>query len=68
MLTSRERIRNLLARKPIDCIPNGLGGAETAGLHLLAYDRLRKVLGVHNIPGDTPEAHLRAILGISRLP
>jgi uroporphyrinogen decarboxylase len=46
MLTSRERIRNLLAGKPVDRIPNGLGGAETAGLHLLAYERLKKVLGV----------------------
>lgn len=46
MLTSRERIRRLIDRQPVDRIPNGLGGAETAGLHLLAYDRLKKILGV----------------------
>ena len=46
MLTSRERVRRVLAREPIDRIPNGLGGAETAGLHLLAYERLKASLGV----------------------
>ena len=46
MLTSRERVRRVLAREPVDRIPNGLGGAETAGLHLLAYERLKALLGV----------------------
>ena len=46
MLTSRARVRRCLAREPVDRIPNGLGGAETAGLHLLTYDRLKKTLGV----------------------
>ena len=46
MLTSRERVRTLLAGKPADRIPNGLCGTETATLHLLAYDRLKKLLGV----------------------
>ena len=32
--------------KPVDRIPNGLGGCETAGLHNLAYHKLKKVLGV----------------------
>ena len=50
MQPSRERIRNLLAGKPTDRIPNGLGGAETTGLHLLAYERLKVHL---NIPGLT---------------
>jgi uroporphyrinogen decarboxylase len=48
LLTPRERVRRLLARQPVDRIPNGLGGAETAGLHLLAYDRLKKILGVRD--------------------
>jgi uroporphyrinogen decarboxylase len=30
----------------VDRIPNGLGGCETAGLHNVAYDQLKKVLGV----------------------
>jgi uroporphyrinogen decarboxylase len=37
-----------LAGRPVDRIPNGLGGCETAGLHVLAYDRLKGVLGVHD--------------------
>ena len=51
MLTSRERIRHLLAGEPLDRIPNGLGGCETAGLHLLAHDHLQALLGV---PKTTP--------------
>ena len=47
-MTSRERIQRLLARKAVDRIPNGLGGCETAGLHLLAYEKLKKILRVRN--------------------
>ena len=46
MLTSRERIRRLLAGETVDRMPNGLGGCETAGLHLLVHDRLQALLGV----------------------
>lgn len=45
-MTSRERVQALLQGKPIDRVPNGLGGCETAGMHILAYDTLKKVLGV----------------------
>ena len=45
-MTSRERMKKFLAREPVDRIPNGLGGCETAGLHSVAYDKLKKVLGV----------------------
>lgn len=45
-MTPRERMRAFLAGKRVDRIPNGLGGCETAGLHNLAYDRLKRVLGV----------------------
>lgn len=45
-MTSRERIRAFLDGKSIDRIPNGLGGCETAGLHNVAYERLKKILGV----------------------
>lgn len=44
-MTSRERINNLLNRRPVDRIPSGLGGCETAGFHLLAYDKLKKLVG-----------------------
>lgn len=46
MMTSRERVTRFLNREPIDRIPNGLGGCETAGLHNLAYKKLKNVLGV----------------------
>ncbi len=45
-MKSRERIRRLLDRQPVDRVPNGLGGCETAGLHNLAYERLKCILGV----------------------
>lgn len=45
-MTSRERIKNLINRKPVDRIPNGLGGCETAGLHVLSYNKLKKILGI----------------------
>lgn len=49
-LTSRERVRAVLARQPTDRIPNGLGGTETTGLHLLAYQNLKRILGVDHLP------------------
>lgn len=45
-MTSRERVRRFLAGEPVDWIPNGLGGCETAGLHNVAYHKLKKILGV----------------------
>jgi uroporphyrinogen decarboxylase len=39
MITSRQRVRRTLERQPTDRIPNGLGGCETAGMHMLAYDK-----------------------------
>ncbi len=45
-MTSRERVKRFLAGEAVDRIPNGLGGCETAGLHNIAYHRLKKVLGV----------------------
>jgi uroporphyrinogen decarboxylase len=47
-MTSRERIRKLLDRKPVDRIPNGLGGCETAGLHMLAYNKLKAILRIES--------------------
>lgn len=48
MMTSRERVMAFLDGKPVDRVPNGLGGCETAGLHNVAYHRLKKVLGVND--------------------
>ncbi len=45
-MNSRERVNRLLNRQPVDRIPNGLGGCETTGLHILAYDKLKKVLNI----------------------
>ena len=39
-------MRKFLAGEKVDRIPNGLGGCETAGLHNLAYEKFKKVLGV----------------------
>lgn len=46
-MTSRERVRKLLERKPTDRIPNGIGGCETAGFHLIAYEKVKRILGVN---------------------
>ena len=45
-MTSRERMRKFLAGEKVARIPNGLGGCETAGLHNLAYEKFKKILGV----------------------
>lgn len=43
-MNSRERVRTVLDKRIPDRIPCGLGGCETAGLHLLAYEKLQNVL------------------------
>ena len=49
-MTSRERVRKVLNHELPDRVPNGLGGCETVGLHLLAYDKLQRMLGVEAKP------------------
>ena len=44
-MTSRERVRAVLNHELPDRVPNGLGGCETEGLHIVAYDKLQKILG-----------------------
>jgi uroporphyrinogen decarboxylase len=44
-------MRAFLNGEPVDRIPNGLGGFETAGLHNVAYHKLKNVLGVDD-PGN----------------
>lgn len=45
-MTSRKRLRDFLAGKRVDRIPNGFGGCETAGLHVLAYQQLKDLLSI----------------------
>lgn len=49
-MPSRERVRRVLNRQLPDRVPNGLGGCETVGLHILAYDKLQRILGVEAKP------------------
>lgn len=49
-MNSRERVRAVINREPADYAPNGLGGCETTGLHILAYSKLQKVLNCEPAP------------------
>jgi len=49
-MNSRERVRAVLAHRMPDRVPNGLGGCETAGMHIVVYDKLQKVLGCEHKP------------------
>ncbi len=49
-MTSRERVRAVLAHKIPDRMPNGLGGCETAGMHVLTYDKLQRILNCEAKP------------------
>jgi uroporphyrinogen decarboxylase len=49
-MTSRERVRAVLNHQLPDRIPNGLGGCETAGLHVIAYEKLTELLGLKKTP------------------
>ena len=44
-MNARERVRAVLEHRIPDRVPNGLGGCETAGMHLVTYDRLQEILG-----------------------
>ena len=44
-MNARERMRRVLNHQIPDRVPNGLGGCETEGLHVIAYDKLQKMLG-----------------------
>lgn len=49
-MNARERVRAVLNHKIPDWVPCGLGGCETAGLHVLTYEKLQKSLGVEPKP------------------
>jgi len=45
-MTSRERVRNTLGRKPTDRVPIDLGGWNVTGMHAYEYVLLGKHLGI----------------------
>ena len=45
-MTSRERVRSVLGGEKPDRVPNGLGATLNTGMHLLAYERFRRMLGL----------------------
>lgn len=49
-MNARERVRAVLNHEIPDRVPNGLGGCETSGMHVLAYDKLQKILGFEEHP------------------
>jgi uroporphyrinogen decarboxylase len=49
-MNSRERVRAVLKHSIPDYVPNGLGGCETVGLHVIAYDNLQNVLRTEKKP------------------
>ena len=49
-MTSRERVRRTVNRNMPDYIPNGLGGCETEGLHVLTYYKLQEALDLPPVP------------------
>lgn len=49
-MTSRERVRAVLNHQLPDRVPNGLGGCDSEGMHVVAYDRFEDVLGVPHHP------------------
>jgi uroporphyrinogen decarboxylase len=50
-MTPRERIRKVINHEIPDHVPNGLGGSETAGLHVVNYDTVQKIF---NLPRQAP--------------
>ena len=49
-MTSRERVRAVLEHRIPDRVPNGLGGCETAGMHIITYDKLQQLFDCEHTP------------------
>ena len=49
-MTPRERVRAVLRGDRADQVPNGLGATLNTGMHLLAYERFRNLLGLGGPP------------------
>lgn len=47
-MTSRERIRKFYKGEKIDKMPNGFMGCETAGIHMVGYEKCKKIFNVKN--------------------
>jgi uroporphyrinogen decarboxylase len=50
LMTSRERVRTVLAGGVPDRLPSGLGAAMNAGMHVHAYEKLKSLLGLATLP------------------
>lgn len=49
-MTSRERVACVLRGEKPDKLPNGWGGCETAGMHVLVHERLKEMFGFGDMP------------------
>jgi uroporphyrinogen decarboxylase len=49
-MTGRQRVLATLERQPADCIPLDIGGTDCSSIHVIAYDRLRRLMGFRNGP------------------
>ena len=60
-MNSRERVHAVLNHQLPDRVPNGLGGCETAGLHVIAYDNLQELMGVEQKPARVDTFMMNAV-------
>jgi len=49
-MTSRQRVLATLNREPTDCIPFEIGGTDCSSVHVIAYKKLRKQMGLADGP------------------
>ncbi len=49
-MTPRQRVLATLNRQPSDCIPLDIGGTDCSSIHVLAYDKLRRRMGLSEGP------------------
>ncbi len=49
-MNARQRVQAVLRHELPDRVPMGLGGCETTGLHVLAYDTLQRLLHIPHHP------------------
>lgn len=61
-MTSRERVRAVLEHRRPDRIPNGLGSCETGGLHIVAYETLKTLLGITDSPTRLDTCMMNAVI------
>lgn len=61
-MNSRERVEKVLRHELPDRIPNGWGGCETAGLHVLPYRRLVNLLGLPERPAKIDTFMFNAVM------